>query len=235
MSTTVIAMYESADKAQQPIKEIVRSGVSHDEIDLLHTDREGDSRLVDDLTQRGLGEQEAVIYAAEIGKGAAMVAVEATDDAAQDTFEIMNRFGARNLEQLVLRAAGSQDSVPIVEEQVSIGKRRVLRGGVRVTSVVSERPVEETVTLTEDKVAVDRHQTNRKLSPEEAEAAFEPRTLELAETTEEAVISKEARVVGEVSLAKKTAQRQETVQATARRTDVKVEKIDAREVVSSKE
>lgn len=235
MSTTIIAMYENADKAQQAMNEIVRSGFSHDEVDLLRGDGNGGASLVSDLTERGLEEQEAAIYAEEIGKGAAMVAVEATDDTAQDAFEIMNRFGARDLEHLVLEAGGSQqESVPIVEEQVSIGKRRVLRGGVRVTSVVSERPVEETVRLTEEKVAVDRQRTDRKLSPQEAEAAFEPRTLELTETAEEAVISKEARVVGEVSLAKTTTQREENVQATARRTDVKVEQIDARKTVSSK-
>jgi stress response protein YsnF len=122
-----------------------------------------------------------------------------------------------------------QESVPVVEEQVSIGKRKVLRGGVRLTSTVSERPVEETIRLREENVEVEQQRADRKLSPEEAEKAFQQKTIELTETAEEAVISKEARVVGEVSLEKTVAEREETVQATARRTDVKVENIDPNE------
>jgi stress response protein YsnF len=156
------------------------------------------------------------------------VTVEAPDEAAENACEIMNRFGARDLEQLLAKATVSrqeQESVPVVEEQVSIGKRKVLRGGVRVTSTVSERPVEETVRLRDETIAVEKHRTDRKLSPEEAEKAFQQQTVELTETDEEAVISKEARVVEEISLDKTVAEREETVQATARRTDVKIEKI----------
>jgi stress response protein YsnF len=119
--------------------------------------------------------------------------------------------------------------VPVVEEQVTIGKRKVMRGGVRVTSKVTERPVEETLRLREEKVEVEQSRADRKLNPEEAEKAFQQKTVELAETAEEAVISKEARVVEEVSLRKSAAEREETVQTKARRTDVKVEELEAEE------
>jgi stress response protein YsnF len=188
--------------------------------------------LVGKLTKRGVEEQEAAIYAEEIGKGSSIVAVDVPDETAEEACEIMNRFGARDLEQLLAKAGGSrqeQESVPVVEEQVSIGKRKVLRGGVRVTSSVSERPIEETVRLREENVEVEQQRADRKLSPEEAEKAFQQKTVELTETDEEAVISKEARVVGEVSLEKTVAEREETVQATARRTDVKVENIEPNE------
>lgn len=239
MSTTVIAMYDNADKAEQVVNEIVRAGVSRDAVDVLKGDGNGDSAVVGKLTERGVEKQEAVIYAEAIGKGGLMIAVDAPEETAQNAFEIMNRFGARDLDQLVAEAeqpeqeqrqAGErQESVPVVEEQVSIGKRKVLRGGVRVTSTVEERPVEETVKLREESVEVEKTGADRKLSPEEAEKAFKQQAVELAETAEEAVISKEARVVGEVSLRKSAAEREETVQATARRTDVKVEEIDADE------
>ena len=167
-----------------------------------------------------------------------MVAVEAPDETAQDTYEIMNRFGARDLDKLIAEATESRqerESVPVIEEQVSVGKRKVLRGGMRVTSTVSERPIEETVRLREEKVAVEQHRTDRKLSPEEAEKAFQQKTIEVAETAEEAVISKEAHVVEEVSLGKTATEREETVQTTARRTDVTVEEIDADELKQRKQ
>jgi stress response protein YsnF len=228
-------MYDNADKAQQVANEVVRAGVSRDAVEVLQGN--GTSSLVAKLTERGVEEQEAAIYAEVIAKGGSMVAVDAPDEAAQDACEIMNRFGARDLEQLIAEAAGApaeRESVPVVEEQVSIGKRKVLRGGVRVTSTVSERPVEETVRLREENVEVEQHRADRKLSPEEAEKAFQQKTVELTETAEEAVISKEAQVVEEVSLHKTAAEREETVQTTARRTDVNVEEIDADEAKQSK-
>lgn len=231
MSTVVIAMYDNADKAQQVVNEIVRTGVNRDAVDVLQGDGNGSATLINTLTERGLEEKEAAVYAEVIGKGGAMVAVEAPDEKADTAWEIMNRFGPRDLEQLLEEAGSPQqeESVPVVEEQVSVGKRKVLRGGVRVTSTVIERPVEETVRLREEQVNVEQSRTDRKLSPEEAEKAFEEKTVELTETAEEAVISKEARIVGEVSLSKTATEREETVQATARRTDVKVEKIDPSE------
>ena len=232
MSTTIIAMYDNADKAEKAVNEIVRAGVSRDAVDVLQGDGNGNSAVVGKLTERGVERQEAAIYAEAIGKGSLMVAVEAPEETAQDAYEIMNRFAARDLEQLVAEAEGSneeRESVPVVEEEVSIGKRKVLRGGVRVTSTVKERPVEETVKLREENVEVEQTRADRKLSPEEAEKAFQQQAVELAETAEETVFSKEARVIGEVSLGKSAAEREETVQATARRTDVKVEKIGADE------
>ena len=112
-----------------------------------------------------------------------------------------------------------------VEEELSVGKRKVASGGVRVTTSVSERPVEETVTLREEEVEVERRPADRKLKPEEAEAAFQDKTVEMLGTSEEAEVSKEARVVGEVSLGKRVEERKETVKDTVRRTEVEVEKI----------
>lgn len=235
MSTTIIAMYDDANKVKQVVDEIVRAGVSRDAVDVLQGNGNGSSSVVGKLTDCGVEEREAKIFAEALGNGGSMIAVQAPEDSADDTFEIMNRHGARDLDQLVAEAEQPQQkqeqqkSVPVVEEQVSIGKRKVLRGGVRVTSKVSERPVEETVKLREETVEVEKNEADRKLSPEEAEKAFKEQAVELAETAEEAVISKEARVVGEVSLNKSAAEREETVQATARRTDVKVEEIEADE------
>jgi stress response protein YsnF len=98
-----------------------------------------------------------------------------------------------------------------------------------VTSSVSEAPVEveETVTLREEEVSAERTPASRKLSAEEAEAAFRGRTVEALGTREEAEVSKVARVVGEVSIGKQTKEREETVRDTVRRTEVEVEKVEA--------
>jgi uncharacterized protein (TIGR02271 family) len=122
--------------------------------------------------------------------------------------------------------ASREETAPIVEEELSIGKREVASGGVRVTSSVEERPVERTVNLREEEVEAERRPTDYKLSPEEAEAAFEEKTVEMMGTSEQAEVSKTARVVGEVSLSKQTNEREQTVRDKVRRTDVEVEELE---------
>ena len=85
--------------------------------------------------------------------------------------------------------------------------------------------MQRTVTLREERVEAERRRADRGLSPEEAEAAFEGRTVEMTSTAEEAVVRKEARVVGEVSLGRQTTERKETVRDTVRRTEVEVEEV----------
>ena len=124
--------------------------------------------------------------------------------------------------------AGREKTAPIVEEELSIGKREVASGGARVTSSVEERPVEKTVSLRQEEVEAGRRSADRELSPEEAEAAFKGKTVEMMGTSEEAEVSKTARVVGEVSLNKQTSEREQTVRDTVRRTEVEVEEHEPR-------
>ncbi len=119
------------------------------------------------------------------------------------------------------------ETVQQVEEELAVGKREVATGGVRVTTSVSERPVEQTVTLREEQVEAERRPADRALSPEQAEAAFRGKTVELLGTGEEVEVSKEARVVGEVAVGKTVVEREETIRDTVRRTAVEVEEIGA--------
>jgi stress response protein YsnF len=92
---------------------------------------------------------------------------------------------------------------------------------VRVRSYVVETPVEEQVTLREERVAVERRPADRALG--DAEQAFQERTIEAEERAEEAVVSKEARVTEEVVVRKEAEQRTETISDTVRSTEVEVD------------
>jgi hypothetical protein len=46
--------------------------------------------------------------------------------------------------------------LPVIEEELEVGKRQVQRGGVRVHTSVEETPVEEQVTLRRETVNVER-------------------------------------------------------------------------------
>lgn len=125
-------------------------------------------------------------------------------------------------------ATGGSQTIPVVEEQLQVGKRMVQRGGVRVHQRVTERPVEESVRLREEHVKVERHPVNQPISSADL-AAFKEGTIELRETVEEPVVAKTARVVEEVVIGKEVGERTEQIHDTVRRTDVQVEQLSAQD------
>jgi uncharacterized protein (TIGR02271 family) len=122
-------------------------------------------------------------------------------------------------------APSGEARIPVVEEELAVGKRQVNRGGVRVFRHVTERPVEADVTLREERVNVERRPAERELTGAEANQAFQEKVIEVTETVEEPVVAKTARVVGEVAVNKEAQQRTETVRDTVRKSDVEVERL----------
>lgn len=120
--------------------------------------------------------------------------------------------------------AGGEVTIPIVEEQVHVGKRETQRGGARVHTYMVEQPVNESVTLREEHVHVERRPVDRAVSATDM-TAFREGTIEVTETSEVPVVSKEARVVEEVLIGKEVTQRTQEVNETARRTEVDVEEL----------
>jgi uncharacterized protein (TIGR02271 family) len=122
-------------------------------------------------------------------------------------------------------AAGQREKevIPVVQEELHVGKRAVAAGGVRVHSRVTERPVREQVELREERVDVERRPADRPVQA--GDEAFRERAVEVTARAEQAVVAKEARVVEEVVVNKDVRQRTETVQDTVRRTDVDVQQV----------
>lgn len=123
------------------------------------------------------------------------------------------------------RAFGSdrEEVIPVVEEQLVVGKRDVERGGVRVRSYVTETPVHEQIRLRNERVDVERRPVDQALSTADGDA-FQERTIDMTATGEEAVIGKTARVVEEVVVSKTAEEHVEDVSDTVRRTDVDVDR-----------
>jgi uncharacterized protein (TIGR02271 family) len=115
--------------------------------------------------------------------------------------------------------------IPVVEEELHVGKREVNRGRVRIHSHVVERPVEEQVSLREERVHVERRPATGAMHAGSTgnENLFQERTIEMEERGEEAVVSKEARVTEELVVRKDVDQRTQTVSDTVRKTEVEVE------------
>jgi len=122
--------------------------------------------------------------------------------------------------------------IPVVEEELKVGKRMVQRGGVRVYQHVSEKPVHESVQLREEHVNVERHAVDQPATEADM-AAFKEGSVEMREMAEEPVVSKTARVVEEVVVGKDVSQETARIDDTVRRTDVEVEQISARDARSN--
>ena len=122
------------------------------------------------------------------------------------------------------RVEGQKEvTIPVVEEDISIGKREVERGHVRIYSRVTEQPVEEAVRLREEKVTVERRPADRPATEADFAAAGKD-VIEMTETAEEPVVTKRARVVEEVVVHKDVTEHTETVRGTERHTDVDVQR-----------
>jgi len=241
MTESVIGLVEDHAEAQQVRSELVRAGCDRNAIVIVSGQGgDGPDDLVRDLVERGYAEDKARRYAAAVQRGGGiLIAVEA-DNVAR-ALEAMNRCELKTPEELLARAGGSAaarrgrrdeeeeeeevERARSVEEELHVGKEQVT-GGKRLVTKVTEQEVAQPVTLREEAVEVERRRpAERRLSPEEAAQAFQERTVEITATSERPVISKEARVTGEVALRKHAGERRETIRETVRRSDVVVEDI----------
>ena len=204
----------------------------------------------------GGDETDAGHYAEAHRRGNAIVTVTLpNDDQAERAIDIMNSAGAIDIDRQVdryrqegyqnydasaepysheqalserdrYRGANEGTSIPVVEEELQVGKRAVRRGGVRVYSRVVERPVTESIELREEHVRVDRRPADRALSEAEMQG-LRDQTIEVTETVEEPIVKKRSRVREEVVVGKETTSRTEKVTDNVRHTEVNVERMEA--------
>lgn len=179
-------------------------------------------------------------YADAMNEGDTLLIVDVEDAMADRTAAVLNQYGAIDVGRRAAaippppasrtvpvtttaqRAAPAtaQTTIPVIAEELEVGKRTIERGGVRVHSHVEEIPVKELIRLREEHVEVERRAVDRPVTPGEA---FEEGTIEVTETAEVPVVSKQARVVEEVIVGKRSEERDETIEDTVRRQDVDVE------------
>jgi len=112
--------------------------------------------------------------------------------------------------------------IPVVREDIEVGKREVDLGRVRVFSRTETRPFQEQVQLREEHAEIERRAVDRPATEADLKA-FEGGAIEIQETAERAVVSKTARVVEEVTVGTQATTRTETISDQLRSTVVDVE------------
>jgi stress response protein YsnF len=123
----------------------------------------------------------------------------------------------------------AEERIPVVEEELRVGTREVVRGGARVRTRVEEIPVRQEVELVEEHASVERRPVTRQISEAELEAGglLRERVIEIAQIREEAVVTKEAFVREEVVVTKSLERRVEQIHETIRRTEVETDELGA--------
>src|SRR4029450_7622525 len=145
-------------------------------------------------------------------------ATRSSQEQARSTTRVADK-GARTQ-----RVEGQKEvAIPVVQEDIAIGKREVERGHVRIYSRVTEQPIEESVRLREEKVTVERRPVDRPATDADFAAAGKE-VIEMTGTAEEPVVTKRARVVEEVVVQKEATEHTETVRGTERHTDVDIQR-----------
>jgi uncharacterized protein (TIGR02271 family) len=208
----------------------VGAGIRHFFTELFGTDRSEHAQMYADAVSSGrhvlslnAGSEPEVERAAAIVERFGPVDIDELSGqwAAQDS----TRTGAMQHSAPVSQQRADSTAIPVIQEELRVGKREVQRGGVRIVRRVVETPVTERVDLREEHVNVERRPVDRPISAADINA-FEETTIELRETAEEAVIEKTARVVEEVVVDKQVDQYSEKISDTVRRTEVEIERLD---------
>jgi uncharacterized protein (TIGR02271 family) len=248
MANAVVAVFNDYNEAQSTVNELLVAGFDKNEIKLSGED--GKTTVTEEERPRGRGvkgffkslfgtEQEDYdvrLYDEAVRHGNYVVtAIAPTEEKSDIASEVMSHHHPVDIEERSSEWLGQSTgaprsgtisesrAIPVIEEEVKIGKREVSKGGVRIFQRVSEVPVEEDVTLREEHVVVERVPVNKPASEADL-SAFKEGSAELRERAEEAVVSKTARVVEEVRVGKEVTEKKQKVKETARRTDVEVER-----------
>jgi stress response protein YsnF len=220
-------LFENQDTARKVVNALTEMGCDEGRIETLT--KSGGKEIAKRLTEAGYEEEKAQRYSEVLQKGGTLIIAAVDDDKADNALSAMQRFDVLTpdalLERIGSESSEETTSAQVIEESLEVGKAQS-SSGKRLKTSVSEREVQETVTLREDKIDVERSRADRTLRPEEADKAFEEKTVEVSGVTEKPVVSKQAHVVEEVSLTKQSGEREVTVGGTVRRQDVTVEDME---------
>ena len=229
---TVVGLFEDKKEARQVIKELKSSGIAKDHIREITSASESAHKL-EELTTH-ISEPDVHFYREGVRHGDTMIMVTAPDREAQMAAEIMARYNMVDVDarsrsyrdtgkEFALRDYGHDDVVlPVIEEELEVGKRAVERRRMRIYSQTTERPVEEQIRLRDEHINVERRPVNRDVTQEDM-ATLREGSFEMTETDEVPVVSKRARVIEEVIISKDAHEHTETIRDSVRRTEVDVE------------
>lgn len=251
MAQTVVGIFENSNAARNAVERLKAYGFSEADIDISDVNPNARSTGDGQNQEEGFGdrignffrnlfddESDADKYSTAARNRVVLSVYADSFTEAERAADIMDEHGAVNVNETgtydINSAAtdytldedeNNDRSVPVIEEELQVGKREVETGGMRVRSRIIERPVEENLRLRQERVRVDRTPANRPATESDLNT-FREGEIEVRERAEEPVVNKQARVVEEVNVRKEVDERDEVVRDTVRKSDVEVEPVN---------
>lgn len=252
MRNTVVGVFDSRSRAEEAIEQLRYHGFDSENIDLSYSDNTGEMRdraentdKISRFFKHLFGDtDEANDYGTVAQRGAVVTVHAASGEDAERASSIMDQYGAMDAREQARRyrqpeyrenrenisgnipenaPVEGRASIPVIEEQMEVGKREVEKDRVRIRSRVVERPVEEQLRLRSERVFVERTPADRAATEADMKT-FREGVIEATEKEEIPVVKKEARVVEDVKLKKEVREREQTIRGSVRKQDVDVDK-----------
>jgi Domain of unknown function (DUF2382) len=177
------AFFDNREDANQAVERLMSIGIVISDITMVagsesgqtgaYADQEGTSfwKALKDLF---LPEEDRYVYAEGLRRGGYLVSVRVSDVQYERALDILDYEGTINIDERAeawraegwtgygagssaTRAeSGGEAVIPVTEEELRVAKREVGQGRVRVRSYVVEQPIQEQVSLRQERVDVER-------------------------------------------------------------------------------
>jgi stress response protein YsnF len=254
MERALVGVFDDQYEAQQARDALLAEGFPNDHMRIASGDNAGTAPSTGETAEYdasftgkiasffGFGEDDVKTYSEAVRRGSYVLVADVADEQeAERVQNIMEQYNPVDIDERAAqwRESGRSGSetgaqttgeevIPVVEEELRVGKRETQRSGIRVRSHNYEKPVEANIELREERSKVERRPVDRPATDADM-AAFKESSFDIREIAEEPVIAKTARVVEEVVIDTEVTERTETISDSVRRTDVDVDDVDGEE------
>ncbi|WP_396594506.1 YsnF/AvaK domain-containing protein [Brevundimonas sp. R86498] len=239
MTRTITALFETRADAESARDKLCNANIDKSDIRIVDQSSSGAASHQElgfwaSIKNAMLPDDDRQAYEEGIRRGGFLLTADVDEPSADRAITALESANAINLDER--SAMWRQDGwkpgtgttpLTVAEEKLVVGKREVDRGGTRLRSYVTEKPVHEQIALRKEQVGLERKPVDRKLAPGEADP-FRERSIEMTATNEEAVVGKETRIIEEVGLKKTSEERVADVKDKVRQTRVTEERIGDR-------
>lgn len=246
----VVAVYDSVTNANAAVKSLTSSGYLADDISVIRNEGEAEKAGLYEpgiwkrLFGRDLEHEEAAVLGRSLAQGSTIISVRVPESEALKVMSLLDRqkpvdvvdrakayglVGATAAAPLAPSATLTasilveERSLPVAEEELSVGKRMVESGHTRVRRYVIEKPVEASITLHEEHVEVIRRAISDPTYLKDID--WSDKAIDMTETLEEPVISKTAHITEEIVIRKQGSDHKQTVHDTVRRQEIEIDQI----------
>lgn len=245
----IVAVYDKAGKAKEAARALEASGFPASDISVLNRESLTDAEVHEAglwrrLFGRNVGDHESSVYGRTIESGGAVLTLRTSDNEVTRAMKILDIHSPADVNEratslgvaptaatrsavtppaATARTTAKEEVLRLAEEQLDVGKRQVETGKARIRRFVTERPVEAHVTLHEEHAEMLRRAVSDPSLARDVD--WSDKTIEITETSEQAVINKTAHVAEEVVIRKEGSDHVETVRGTVRRQQVELERL----------